>query len=194
MRHLHYGDLPARFAGTGWELFKRGWWLWLLSLPIVTFPFTYPAFRAILWRWWLSGVRFGEVRFESDLRTGALMGLYWATIGWIMLAVFFDVAALGIVTAALPKLTGATVGAKGMMTLARQHPFLLFGLYIADYLVIALFAGVVVCVYLIRGLWQRVVTSATAHNLEHADNVRAMGSLASALGEGLADGLDVAGF
>ena len=36
MSHLHYGDLPARFGGTGWELFKRGWWLWLLSLPIVT--------------------------------------------------------------------------------------------------------------------------------------------------------------
>lgn len=23
MRHLHYGDLPARFEGTGWALFKR---------------------------------------------------------------------------------------------------------------------------------------------------------------------------
>jgi hypothetical protein len=78
--------------------------------------------------------------------------------------------------------------------LVRQHPFLLFGAYFLNYLVIALFAGVVVRVYLVRGLWERVVTSATAHDLESADNVRAMGSLASALGEGLADGLDVAGF
>jgi uncharacterized membrane protein YjgN (DUF898 family) len=194
MRHLHYGDLPARFEGTGWTLFKRGWWLWLLSFPIVTVPFTYPAYRAILWRWWLAGIRFGEVRFESELRTGALMGLYWATIGWIMLVIVFDVAALGIVTAALPKLTGAAADAKGMMTLVRQHPFLLFGAYFLNYLVIALFAGVVVRVYLVRGLWERVVTSATAHDLESADNVRAMGSLASALGEGLADGLDVVGF
>jgi uncharacterized membrane protein YjgN (DUF898 family) len=175
-------------------LFKRGWWLWLLSLAIVTVPFTYPAYRAILWRWWLSGIRFGEVRFESELRTGALMGLYWATIGWIMLVIVFDVAALGIVTAALPKLTGAAADAKGMLTLLRQRPFLLFGGYFLNYLVIALFAGVVVRVYLVRGLWERVVTSATAHNLENADNVRAMGSLASALGEGLADGLDVVGF
>lgn len=36
MRHLHYGDLPARFEGTGSALFKSAWWLWLLSLPIVT--------------------------------------------------------------------------------------------------------------------------------------------------------------
>jgi uncharacterized membrane protein YjgN (DUF898 family) len=47
MRHLHYGDLPARFKGTGWDLFKRTWWLWLLSLPIITLPFTYPAYKAI---------------------------------------------------------------------------------------------------------------------------------------------------
>jgi hypothetical protein len=49
-------------------------------------------------------------------------------------------------------------------------------------------------VYLIRDLWERVVTSVTAYNLDHADNVRAEGTLASALGEGLADGLDIAGF
>jgi uncharacterized membrane protein YjgN (DUF898 family) len=45
MRHLHYGDLPARFDGTGWQLFKQVWWLWLLSLPIVTLPWTYPAYK-----------------------------------------------------------------------------------------------------------------------------------------------------
>jgi uncharacterized membrane protein YjgN (DUF898 family) len=82
MRHLHYGDLPARFEGTGSDLFKRTWWLWLLSLPILTLPFTYPAYKAAIWRWWVSGIRFGEVHFESDLRTGSLMGLYWAVIGW----------------------------------------------------------------------------------------------------------------
>jgi len=48
MRHLHYGDLPARFEGTGSALFKRSWWLWFLSLPIITLPFTYPAYKAVL--------------------------------------------------------------------------------------------------------------------------------------------------
>ena len=33
MRHTSYGDLQGRFEATGWEFFKRGWWLWLLAWP-----------------------------------------------------------------------------------------------------------------------------------------------------------------
>jgi Bacterial protein of unknown function (DUF898) len=65
--------------------------LWLLSLPIITLPWTYPAYQAVLWRWWISGVRFGDVRFESDLRTGGPMGIYWAAIGWVTLLIILDV-------------------------------------------------------------------------------------------------------
>ena len=32
LRHTHYGNLPGRFAATGWQLFKRVWWIWLLGL------------------------------------------------------------------------------------------------------------------------------------------------------------------
>ncbi len=35
MRHTSYGDLAGRFEGTGWGLFKRGWWLWLLVVLAV---------------------------------------------------------------------------------------------------------------------------------------------------------------
>ena len=192
MRHLHYGDLEGRFEGTGWGLFKRGWWLWLLSLLIVTVPFTYPAYRSVLWRWWASGVRFGEVRFESDLRTGAMMGLYWAVIGWIVLLLIVDgILVLGVTSAALQF---GEIGNGDMLVLLRQHPYLFLGANLGNYLVLALCAGIVVRVYLVRELWKRVVTSVTAHDLDRADNVRAEGTLASALGEGLADGLDIAGF
>jgi uncharacterized membrane protein YjgN (DUF898 family) len=121
MRHLHYGDLPARFEGSGSDLFKRTWWLWLLSLPIITLPFTYPAYKAAIWRWWVSGVRFGEVHFESELRTGSLMGLYWAVIGWTMLVVFADIIVISIVST-VAILSGATPGANAMLLLLRQHP------------------------------------------------------------------------
>ena len=194
MRHLHYGDLPARFEGTGWDLFKRGWWLWLLSLLIITVPFTYPAYRAVLWRWWLSGIRFGDVYFESDLRAGGLMGLYWATIGWIALIVVVDVIVVALVIALTPLFVSGHFSAAGITLFVRQHPYLLFGGNLANYLAIVLCAGVVARVYLVQGVWGRVVTSATAHNLERADDVGARGNLAGALGEGFADGLDVAGF
>jgi uncharacterized membrane protein YjgN (DUF898 family) len=39
MRHTSYGDLPGRFDNTGWKLFKRTWWLLLLSWPsLLLFP------------------------------------------------------------------------------------------------------------------------------------------------------------
>ena len=194
MRHLHYGDLEARFEGTGWGLFKRGWWLWLLSLPIITVPLTYPAYRSVLWRWWASGVRFGEVRFESDLRTGAMMGLYWAVIGWIVLLLIVDGVLVLVAGYAALQFGGGEISNGDMLVLLREHPYLFLGANLGNYLVLALCAGIVVRVYLVRELWKRVVTSVTAHDLDGADNVRAEGTLASALGEGLADGLDIAGF
>src|SRR5271167_1369300 len=35
MRHSYYGDLEGSFAGRGWELFKQGWWLWLLGVLVL---------------------------------------------------------------------------------------------------------------------------------------------------------------
>src|SRR5437667_6222249 len=66
MRHTYYGDLQGSFEGRGWDFFKCGWWLWLLA-PIALYvfplaPFVYAAFKAVEWRWWLSGMRFGGVR------------------------------------------------------------------------------------------------------------------------------------
>jgi len=194
MKHLHYGDLQARFDGRGWELFKRAWWLWLLSFLIITVPFTYPAYKAIVWRWWIDGVRIGEVRFESDLPAGGLMGLYWATIGWNLL--IFTIFVIVFVTGfalAVPMGKGGKAAANDAL-FARQYSFVLFVLPLAAYLVAALCMGVVLRVYLVRGVWERVVTSATVSNLESANNVRARGDLVSALGEGFADGLDVVGF
>jgi len=90
MRHSFYGDLQGSFEGRGWDFFKRGWWLWLLT-PIALYvspiaPFIYAGYKAIEWRWWLSGIRFGGVRVESSLPKSALIGLYWKVIGWMALA------------------------------------------------------------------------------------------------------------
>jgi uncharacterized membrane protein YjgN (DUF898 family) len=32
LRHTLYGNLPGRFEASGWQLFKRVWWVWLLGL------------------------------------------------------------------------------------------------------------------------------------------------------------------
>src|SRR5207244_1172508 len=34
--HTFHGDLPGRFAATGWRLFRRVWLIWLLGmLPVI---------------------------------------------------------------------------------------------------------------------------------------------------------------
>jgi uncharacterized membrane protein YjgN (DUF898 family) len=228
MRHSYYGDLQGSFEGTGWEFFKRGWWLWLLAmmplvlliaLPLLRFipgvlplaktttqiggfatflmflaaPFIYGLFKAKEWRWWLSGIRFGEVRFESSLVPGALVGLYWKVIGWFLLlslafsACLFGCAALiaGINHTPIAKLItpGNLQGSIPMLVAA-----------VIGYLAFILALNVVMRVYLLRDVWARVIASTTVYRLEAAANVAAKGELANALGEGFADGLDVAGF
>jgi uncharacterized membrane protein YjgN (DUF898 family) len=220
MRHMHYGDLQGRFVGTGWDLFKRGWWLWLLlivlavliialpaaipahkgivALPIILLlifsPFAYSIFNAIVWRWWVRGIRFAEISFESDLRATALIGTYWAVIGWMLLITSIDGAVISAVVAIFRRFAGSQMNSQAVAVLLRQHPYMVLGPTLLNYLVLVLCLGVVMRVYLIYGVWERVVRSATVHRLDLADNVTARGDLVSALGEGFGQSLDVVGF
>jgi hypothetical protein len=65
---------------------------------------------------------------------------------------------------------------------------------LVGYLAFILALNVVMRVYLLRDVWARVIASTTVYRVEAAANVAAKGELANALGEGFADGLDVAGF
>ncbi|THD59474.1 MAG: DUF898 family protein [Bradyrhizobium sp.] len=211
MRHSYYGDLEGSFAGSGWELFRQGWWLWLLgvlvvvmalaaakapgvsSLLMVAAPFLYGTFKAIEWRWWLSGIRFGAVRFESALSRTALIGLYWKVIGWFFLLVMLF-SAYAFACAALIASVNQTPIAKLFVPGNLQASIPMLGLSIVGYLALVLGMNVVMRMYLLRDVWARVISSTAVHNIEAAANVVARGELASALGEGFADGLDVAGF
>lgn len=196
MRHSHYGDLQGRFEGTGWQFFKRGWGLWLLSpfmLLVIPAPFILAAFRAIEWKWWLEGVRFGEVKLTSELKTDALMSLYWKVIGWVVLAFVL----LGVYIAAASALYAVIAGQALRASLAggsisNALPFVV--IFAVGYIATILAVNVVIRLYLYRDIWQRVVSSVTVHHLEAAADVAAQGDLANAIGEGIADGLDIAGF
>ena len=197
MRHTHYGDLQGSFEGRGWDFFKRGWWLWLLA-PVALYvfplaPFVYAAFKAVEWRWWLSGMRFGSVRLESNLPRGALIGLYWKVIGWIVLLALAFVVYLAICAGLVASMSAAPLNQFfAPQVFLKSIPLLvLAGI---GYLAFALAINVVIRIYLLRDLWVRVLASTNVHGMEAAANVSAKGELASALGEGIADGLDVAGF
>jgi uncharacterized membrane protein YjgN (DUF898 family) len=156
-------------------------------------PFLYAMFKAIEWRWWLSGIRFGGVRLESSLSESALMSLYWKVIGWSVLlsgglgACLFGCVAL---IAGINRTPVAKLFTPG--NLQGSIPILV--LMVIGYLALILALNVVMRVYLLRDVWARVIASTTVYGLEAAANVAAEGELANALGEGFADGLDVAGF
>ena len=197
MRHSYYGDLQGSFEGRGWEFFKRGWWLWLLApIAMVVYPlapFIYGAFKAVEWRWWLSGIRIGGVRLESELPRSRLIGLYWKVTGWIVVLGLVFLVYLGLAAA-----LAASVSGEGFAEFFKSQEFsksiLLLVLAGIGYLMFALAINVVLRVYLMRDLWVRVLESINIHGIEAAANVSARGELANALGEGFADGLDVAGF
>lgn len=217
MRHSFFGDLPGRFDSTGGGLFKQVWWLWLVTLGLVVAvgalgatvpaaasipvliallwaPFGYAIYKSYEWRWWVNGVRFGDVRFESKLNASALTGLYWKVIGWgwlIILALIVWVGAVfGIAGAAIGGLQNASAEAFAAIA---QSPLFLIAV-VLGYLACALAFGMVMRIYLRRDVWARVAASALVHNLAGADNVVAKGAAANALGEGFADGLDIGGF
>jgi uncharacterized membrane protein YjgN (DUF898 family) len=197
MRHSYYGDLQGSFEGSGWEFFKRGWWLWLLApfafyiFPLA--PFVYAAFRAVEWRWWISGIRFGGVSLGSTMPRGALIGLYWKVIGWIVLLALAFVAYLALSAGLVASMSGMPLKQFfAPQVVSRSIPFLVFAG--VGYLGFALAINVVLRVYLLRDIWLRVLASTSVHGIEAAANVFARGDLATALGEGIADGLDVAGF
>ena len=197
MRHSYYGDLQGSFEGRGWEFFKRGWWLWLLApIAMVVYPlapFIYGAFKAVEWRWWLSGIRFGGVRIESSLPRSALIGLYWKVIGWIVVLGLVFSAYLGLAAALVASMSGEPFAEFfTSQEFSKSIPLLvLAGL---GYLTFALAMNVVIRVYLMRDLWVRVLGSVNVSGLEAAADVAARGDMANALGEGFADGLDVGGF
>ncbi|WP_376707085.1 YjgN family protein [Bradyrhizobium agreste] len=197
MRHTHYGDLRGDFEADGWTFFKRGWWLWLLS-PIALFifplaPFFYAEFKAREWRWWLDGIRIGGVSLSSNLPHDAFYGLYWKVIGWWMLLTVAFAAYMGgsaLLVVALTGVPAEEIFAGDNAT--KSIPMVV--MMVTGYFALALAINIVMRVYLQRDLWAKVLETVEVHNIWAAADVRGSGQLAGALGEGFADGLDVAGF
>jgi uncharacterized membrane protein YjgN (DUF898 family) len=221
MRHSHYGALQGRFEGTGWDFFKRGFWLWFLLvvvlfiLPtaetaltskhqpaisgaiafIVLFlggPFIYSAFKAIQWRWWISGIRFGEVSFSSNMDPMELLDLYWKVIGWAVLIIMVLSAIIGGIAGSAVMLSpGGTDRAQAAA--AMQQWYVLVPVFVG-YILSALLATAVVRIYLIHDVSARIAASTWVHNITAAETVAAGGAPGTAIGEGLADSLEMFGF
>ncbi len=146
----------------------------------------YPMFRAIALRWWISGLRLGEMSATSRLRSGQIYRIYLRFLGYAFLfalaAVVLAVLA-AFVVGALPaafKETPAGELASGMI-------------FLGTYVLIALGYSTIYQSTITIRFWRLSFETVDLAGLCELENVRASGAASSAFGEGLADALDVGG-
>jgi hypothetical protein len=146
----------------------------------------YPAFQALVWRWWASGLRFGEIEITSKLRTRRVYGIYFRFLGYSILF-SLAVGVIGVIVNLIvaPLFRGLENSEIGQIATAA-------GLLVS-YVVIALGISTIYQVVVRAGMWKAISESLEISNLSALDKVSARGAPGSPLGEGLADALNVGG-
>lgn len=147
----------------------------------------FPAYRAIVMRWWLSGLRFGGIEIHSRL---SMLRVYGAFLRFLGLALLFG---LALVIASGPALfiVGLLTGS-GETTVAAEIAAAL--MLLGGYVIAALGFSTLYRATVGFALWQLSMESLQLSGLTALDTVAARGQPSSALGEGLADALRVSGY
>jgi uncharacterized membrane protein YjgN (DUF898 family) len=151
----------------------------------VAAAFLYPAFQAMMLRWWTSGLRFGEMATTSRLRTGQMYGLYLRFMGYSLLfGLVISIVAgfVFLIIQSLFKLAGDQFAEAGGIAAG-----------VISYIAVMLGYSTIYQVIVRQRLWRLSFETADFSGLEALDSVKAAGAASSAFGEGLADALDVGG-
>lgn len=157
------------------------------TTAILAAALLYPAFQALILRWWSSGLRFGEIEMRSTLRTAQVYGAY---MRFLWYAVLFCIAltAIGVPAfAVVGLLTGKEHDGTGAEILAT-------GILLVGYVVAALGFSTIYRATVMLSLWKLGMESLQLSGLSALDRVKASGGPSSPLGEGLADALNVGGY
>jgi uncharacterized membrane protein YjgN (DUF898 family) len=146
----------------------------------------YPAFQALLLRWWLSGLQVGTVTATSKLQTRQVYAVY---VRFLWYSLLFSVVA-GIVTALILFVVGALQAVVDPTAGEAVTTVLLLG----GYVVAALVYSTIYQVTVRLGLWRLGLISLALSGAGALDRVKAVGRPSSSFGEGLADALHVDGW
>ncbi len=148
----------------------------------------YPAFQAIVLRWWTSGLRFGEIELRSRLRMRDVYGAYARFLGYALL---YSIVA-GIIAIPALAVIGLISGGEdggGPAGEIAATVILLIG-----YVIMALGYSTIYRATVLLSIWQLGMESLHLSGLSALERVKASGRPSSALGEGLADALNVGGY
>lgn len=142
-----------------------------------------PIWKAREWRWWAQGARLEGARLSCDLKATDFLRVYFKWIGALILA---NIAIGAVVALVAFGLHAASIAPQLKGSFSIWHVAVLFG-----YLAVILGYGVIQRYFLTYGLWRTYVRSLTIQGVDTLENIAALGTPASALGEGLADSLDI---
>ena len=155
-----------------------------ISWSVLAIAALYPAFQAMVLRWWISGLRFGELTVTSHLRTGTVYGLYWRFV-WISLV-------FGLVFSIVAGIAGGLIyliGSVGANSAPKELMQTFIG--IGAYVIAALGYSTIYQATVKLRLWKNGFESIELGNVAVLDTVKAAGAASSAVGEGFADALNV---
>jgi uncharacterized membrane protein YjgN (DUF898 family) len=146
----------------------------------------YPLFRAVLMRWWVSGLRIGGVTAVSRLRTGQVYGVYARFLGFAALFGF-----------AMSVISGVGVGVYAVVakSLPKSDAVEIAGviLLLALYVIVMLGYSTIYQATVSIRLWRLSFETTELSGLQSLEGVQARGAPSGPFGEGLADALDVGG-
>jgi uncharacterized membrane protein YjgN (DUF898 family) len=147
----------------------------------------YPAFQAVVLRWWSSGLRFGTIEVRSDLLMRNVYGAYARFLGY---AVLFSMV-MGLIAVIVLGLIGAAASIGKMGTTGE---IVATGAALIGYVIAALGYSTIYRATVLFSLWQLGMESLQLSGLSALEKVKATGRPSSAIGEGLADALNVGGY
>ena len=146
----------------------------------------YPAFQAMMLRWWSAGLRFGDVTVTSRLHTGPVYRAYFRFLLYgLLFAVGFSI---------ISSVAFGTVDMLEKTSLAPESQEIIAVLaLVLGYMILALGYSTVYQATVKLSLWRLGMESAEISGIAALDRVKAAGRPTSAFGEGLADALNVGG-
>jgi len=158
-----------------------------LSMAVILAGLVYPLFQSIQLRWWLSGLRIGEMTARSHLRTACVYAAYLRFVAYILLC------AIALMLAAVPLLMVFGWLLQGDdVALWREAAAALIGL--GTYVVSMLALSTIYHATVTFSLWRLATESLALDRFDTLERVTAAGGRpSSAIGEGLADALQVGG-
>lgn len=182
------GDVMAKIEGGNPGLADVVVFAMLMGSASVIFAaLLYPAYQALMLRWWSSGLRFGDVAMTSKLRTAQVYGAYVRFVEYAIL--FSIVAAIGGGLALLA--AGLLAGGEQTSILGEIAATLIL---LGGYVILALGFSTVYRATVLLSLWQLSMESLQLSGLSALDQVKAGGRASSPIGEGLADALNTGGY